>query len=70
MSSQFKLLVAGCLRKNPENRLGLEGIKEHVWWKRFGKKFTKPVEVISVSKEVSSTCNSFMSNTNIPSVGM
>ena len=40
-SSEFKLLVAGCLRKNPENRLNLEGIREHVWWKKFRKNISQ-----------------------------
>jgi serine/threonine protein kinase len=35
MSIEFKTLLLSCLRKNPENRISLEEIESHPWFKKY-----------------------------------
>lgn len=35
MSVEFKTLLLGCLRKNPENRISLEEIGSHPWFSKY-----------------------------------
>lgn len=35
MSAEFKMFIMACLRKNPENRIGLKDMAKHLWVKKF-----------------------------------
>ncbi len=35
MSSEFKMMIMGCMRKNAENRIGLVDMGKHAWVQKY-----------------------------------